>query len=275
MGRSKLSFDLLMKLWPLGKLQSWAAQQPLLRNFIHADVSTERNFHIIIPVDEVIDGKESVVLPSMVLEELIARASYHVVLNQCPCRRAEHCRIYPCEIGCLFLGEASRQINPALGQVLRPEEAKIYALQAVEMGLTPMIVHSAYDAELLDISFRRMLAICFCCDCCCTVRQNLRRGLPEYRDTVLRFPGLYVEVGAECSGCGLCLELCHVHALSLVDNQLFIGEACKGCGRCALACPKDAIHLKLNEGNQAMTRLISLVEERTIIEPFREDGKMG
>jgi len=49
MGRSKRSFDFLMMLWPLGKVQSWAAQQPVLGRFIHADVSPDHNRHIIIP----------------------------------------------------------------------------------------------------------------------------------------------------------------------------------------------------------------------------------
>ena len=66
MGRSKRSFDLLMLLWPLGKVLSWAARRPLLRRFIHADVSPDRNRHIIIPVNRVISGTERVVLPPTV-----------------------------------------------------------------------------------------------------------------------------------------------------------------------------------------------------------------
>jgi UDP-glucose 4-epimerase len=265
MGRSKLYFDFIMQIWPLGKLESWAARQPLLRRFIHLDISPERNQHIIIPVNQVIRGTESVVLPPMVVETLIDHASHHVAMNQCLCRRAEHCHSFPREIGCLFLGDAAGQINPELCRVLNPEDAKAYARHAIKIGLMPMIVHSAFDAELLGIDFRRMLAICFCCDCCCTVRQNLRNGPREFGDTVLRFPGLRVEAGQECTGCGICLEVCHAHALSLVDGRLVVGESCKGCGSCALACPIGAIHLNLDETSQAMERLLALVEERTTI----------
>ena len=176
MGRSKRSFDLLMLLWPLGKVQNWAARHPLLGRFIHADASPDRNRHIIIPVNRVISGTESVVLPPTVLEALVARASRHVTLNQCLCRRAEGCHTYPRDLGCLFLGDAAGQINPELGRSLAPEEALAHARQAVAQGLVPMIVHAAYDAELLGIDYDRMLAVCFCCDCCCTVRQNLRSG---------------------------------------------------------------------------------------------------
>ena len=265
MGRSKRSFDLLMRLWPLGKAQNWAARHPLLGRLVHADVSPDRNRHIIIPVNRVISGTESVVLPPAVLEALVARASRHVVLNQCLCRRAEGCHIYPRDLGCLFLGDAAGQINPELGRSLAPEEALAHARQAINQGLVPMIVHAAYDAELLGIDYDRMLAVCFCCDCCCTVRKGLRSGPTEFGDTVLRFPGLRVEVGPECTGCGACLDLCHVSAIHLEDGRAVIDEACKGCGRCAAACPQDAIRLHLDDGAHVMDHLFALVEERTAI----------
>ena len=265
MGRSKRSFDLLMLLWPLGKVQNWAARHPLLGRFVHADASPDRNRHIIIPVNRVISGTESVVLPPAVLEALVARASRHVTLNQCLCRRAEGCHTYPRDLGCLFLGDAAGQINPELGRSLAPEEALAHARQAVAQGLVPMIVHAAYDAELLGIDYDRMLAVCFCCDCCCTVRQNLRSGPHEFSDSVLRLPGLRVEVGPACNGCGACLDLCHVSAIHLEEGRAVIDEACKGCGRCAAACPQDAIRLHLDDGAHVMDHLFALVEERTAI----------
>ena len=192
-------------------------------------------------VAQLVSGTESVVLPPDVLEALVTRASRHVTLNQCLCRRAEHCHTYSREIGCLFLGDAAGQIDDELSRALTPDEALAHARAAVEAGLTPMIVHAAYDAELLGIDYDRMLAVCFCCDCCCTVRKRLRSGPHEFEESVLRLPGLYVEVGPECNGCGQCLDLCAAAAISLADGQAVIGEACKGCGRCAAACPQGAI----------------------------------
>ena len=116
MGRSKWSFDLLMLLWPLGKVQSWAARQPSSAASSTLTSDPDRNRHIILPVNRVVSGTESVVLPPIRLETLVARASRAVALNQCLCRRAEHCRTYPREIGCLFLGDAAGQINPELGR---------------------------------------------------------------------------------------------------------------------------------------------------------------
>jgi hypothetical protein len=50
--------------------------------FIHADVSPDHNRHVIIPVNRVVSGAESVVLPPDVLAALVARASRHVTLNR-------------------------------------------------------------------------------------------------------------------------------------------------------------------------------------------------
>lgn len=267
MSRSKRSFDLLMRLWPLGKVQSWAAQQPVLKHFVHADVSPARNCHIILPVNRVVRGTESVALPYGLLETLVARASHQVVLNQCLCRRAEGCRTYPRDLGCLFLGDAAGQISPELVRPLDAAAALAHARQAMALGLVPLVVHAAYDAELLGIDYARMLAVCFCCNCCCTVRHGLRRGPREFWDSVLRLPGLRVEVGSECTGCGECLDLCYVGAIRLADGRAAIAETCKGCGRCAAACSAAAIQLRLDEDGQVLERLLALVEERTTIGP--------
>ena len=95
MPRSKAAFDFLMQFWHYQKVERWAARQPILKHIVRPNVSPERNQHIIIPINHVIHGTESVVLPPAVLEELISRASTVVAMNECLCRRAEHCHHYP------------------------------------------------------------------------------------------------------------------------------------------------------------------------------------
>ena len=123
MGRSKRSFDLLMRLWPLGKAQNWAARHPLLGRFVHVDASPDRNRHIIIPVHRVISGTESVILPPAVLEALVARASLHVVLNQMPLPPRGELPYLPPRPRLPLPGGRGGQINPELGRSLAPEEA--------------------------------------------------------------------------------------------------------------------------------------------------------
>lgn len=56
------------------------------------------------------------------------------------------------------------------------------------------------------------------------------------------FPGLAVT--ADCSHCGLCINMCPENALAFKDDKLtFTPQKCTGCGLCASSCPAKAIRL--------------------------------
>ncbi|MDD5370792.1 MAG: 4Fe-4S binding protein, partial [Anaerolineaceae bacterium] len=114
-------------------------------------------------------------------------------------------------------------------------------------------------AYMLGIPYHQMLAICFCCDCCCTVRSGLRLGPPAFWDAVERLPGLNVQVNAgECVGCGDCVQVCVMHAIRLEGGTAMIGERCKGCGRCLEACPVGAIRMDAKD----IPRMAKFLHER-------------
>ena len=46
---------------------------------------------------------------------------------------------------------------------------------------------------------------------------------------------------ALCTGCGLCLDVCPVDAIVLVDGLANIGDNCTACGACVAECPNNAI----------------------------------
>jgi MinD superfamily P-loop ATPase len=51
----------------------------------------------------------------------------------------------------------------------------------------------------------------------------------------------------KCTGCGICLNVCSVKAITLVNGKAQIDkEKCTNCGVCAPACPADAIYSDLN-----------------------------
>lgn len=53
--------------------------------------------------------------------------------------------------------------------------------------------------------------------------------------------GVWVDV-ARCTGCGVCVEVCPVEAITLVDSKARVDqEACTGCGICVNECAVDAI----------------------------------
>ena len=50
----------------------------------------------------------------------------------------------------------------------------------------------------------------------------------------------------ECTGCGLCVDVCEQEVLDLTDDICTIVkmDACIGCGDCAEECPTEAITME-------------------------------
>ena len=54
-----------------------------------------------------------------------------------------------------------------------------------------------------------------------------------------------VQINKEkCTGCGLCVEVCPVEAISMEDDKAKIdAEKCVDCGQCVGECPNEAINM--------------------------------
>ena len=47
----------------------------------------------------------------------------------------------------------------------------------------------------------------------------------------------------KCIGCKVCVDVCSVGAISMVDDKAQIDvNKCIDCGKCAQICPQEAIH---------------------------------
>ncbi len=245
MSRSSAIHATVMKMWPLSRVAFWLGKQPVIGPLLRPLFSTRHNQAVIIPVNEAIQPSGSEVLPYNLLRPLIEGASARFRMDKCMCRDNEGCQSYPHEIGCLYLGDGAAQISPYLGHPVSIDEALAHMENAMQKGLVPLIAHTTFDAYLLGIPYRRMLTVCFCCDCCCVVRRGLRMGPPAFWDIVTRLPGLSVEVGEACMGCEICLGACPVGAIRMVNGRAVTSEQCKGCGRCIEICPVEAILMRV------------------------------
>jgi ferredoxin len=47
----------------------------------------------------------------------------------------------------------------------------------------------------------------------------------------------------KCAGCEVCVGVCPVEAISMVDGAAQVGDACIDCGACVGECPAEAISL--------------------------------
>lgn len=259
----------ILEMWKLAKVQRWAAKNPFFSRWVQLelDETSENNEALIIPIQQTVSAGENTVLPYQMLQPIVEKADGHMLLSCCPCRNGEGCKTYPHDFGCLFLGESVKEVSPKIGTQTDAQGAMAHVSQALAMGLVPMIVHASFDATLIGVPFDRMLAICFCCDCCCTVRHHLRLGPSTFDQTMQRLPGLTVLIGETCTACSDCHAICPVHAIQFDANGLSVidQERCKGCGLCAAVCPVGAPQLYLDESVDIIGELEKRIRRRTEI----------
>jgi ferredoxin len=95
--------------------------------------------------------------------------------------------------------------------------------------------------------------ICNCCGCCCEAMIAARHfGMMHTIHTTGFIPDLFDQ---ECKGCGKCVAVCPVEAISLVSandplnpkmKKAKLDETvCLGCGVCVRVCLENALFLKL------------------------------
>lgn len=195
-------------------------------------------------LNEKVADPENLVVPSKVLDHFIDRAGFLWIMNTCICRESMGCESYPVELGCLFMGEAARGINPSMGRSVTPDEARAHVARCREAGLFHLVGRNKMDTVWLGVRpGGRLLTVCNCCGCCC-----LWKILPDVSgfigEKLRKMPGVSVTVTEACAGCGTCVEgRCIAGAITVVEGRARIGEECRGCGTCAERCPEGAIRV--------------------------------
>ena len=198
----------------------------------------------VISIDRPVEAAADTVLPSQVVDHFIKEAGFIWIMDTCICRESLDCQDYPHDLGCLFLGEAARGINPRLGRQVTSEEALEHAARCREAGLVHLIGRNKLDSVWLNVRpGEKLLTICNCCPCCCLWR-IVDEITPRISEKLTRMPTVSVKVTDRCVGCGACLDnVCFAQAIALKDGRAEIGEACRGCGRCVETCPNQAIEI--------------------------------
>jgi len=206
-----------------------------------------------LPKDQVIPVKASLrpngefMVPSRIVEHFIQEANIHWIMDTCICRKASNCTDYPTTLGCLFLGEAAREINPELGRPVSSREALAHVQQCREAGLVHMIGRNKLDSVWLNVRpGHKLLTICNCCPCCCLWR-ILPHITPKIGSKITRMPGVTVGVNNSCVGCGTCAQgVCFTKSIRMENDRAVIDESCRGCGQCSAVCPNNAIEVNID-----------------------------
>lgn len=117
------------------------------------------------------------------------------------------------------------------------------------------LLEKAYECNLVQFGENVRLGvnfICNCCGCCCEAMIAARRfGMLHPVHTTNFYPQVTEDA---CNGCGKCVNVCPVEAMTLVSTNdphqpkrkkaKLDSEICLGCGVCARACPTNGIHLQ-------------------------------
>jgi len=244
----------LEKMFPYRFLAVKITRVPILRAMINKMLFDKTNLTVL-PKESVIEinlekpmqPPDNIVLPSQVVEYFIRKTTYRFIMNFCICREAMDCKNHSKELGCVFLGEAARGINPEFGREATTEEALAHVQKCRSEGLIHLIGRDKIDETWLGVgSEGKLLTICNCCSCCCLWKM-LSNLDPKIRVKVKRMPGIEVTVTEKCSGCGTCMQHCFVNAICVQNGKAVISADCKGCGRCAEHCPNKAIEVTIQD----------------------------
>jgi ferredoxin len=117
------------------------------------------------------------------------------------------------------------------------------------------LLQKAYDLNLVQFgdNVREGVAfICNCCGCCCEALIGLRKYGAQMPIHSSNFqPRIVSEV---CNGCGKCVNICPVEAMTLVSandphkpnkrRAKLDADACLGCGVCVRVCPTKGLLLE-------------------------------
>lgn len=246
-----------------------ATQWPIVGGLIAKiamPLMSEKNFNVThIPVNTEISGVDSSYLPTLVLEELINRSAHRVIIKRCTCRDERKCTNHSIEAGCIQLGAGTEEIDPRIADHVGIEEALDHMRACVGDGLLPMVGRVKVDNLIWGVKDRgKLLAVCFCCRCCCTVL-NSGKYLPhDVADRIVRLKGLEIYTDHQkCTSCETCVKSCFMDALSVKNGRIIRdNDLCKGCGLCVSGCLENAVYPEIRDIEEAIMELHTRIRER-------------
>lgn len=266
----------LAKIWPITWKSAMATKWPLVGGIVEKvalPLMSEKNFNVThIPINVEVSGVDNSYLPTMVLEELINRSAHRVIIKRCTCRDERKCDQHAIESGCIQLGAGTEEIDPRIANHVSKAEAIEHMRSCVEDGLIPMIGRVKVDNLIWGVKDRgRLLAVCFCCRCCCTVLNSGKYLPDDVAGRIVRLKGLNIHTDHQkCTLCESCVSSCFMNALSIENGIIKRDERhCKGCGLCVSRCPEKAIYPSIDNLEEAIEELQNRIRKRIDFEtPF-------
>ena len=237
---------------------------PVIKTMFNRLMDTKNSNGSPIPINVSLGTYEDQVLPLIVTEHFIKKAS-HIVLMDCGCRIANNCQNHDRTLGCTWLGQAAERIDVSKwpgAHHATVEEALERERLAYENGLVPHLGRLRGDSVRYEVlpDDGHFMSLCHCCSCCC-ILSVFKYGSSALKKIMKRMEGVEVKVNRDiCAGCGECFKVCIYDAMKMIDGKAMIDqEACLGCGRCERKCPNNAISITIDDYSR-VDELIARIE---------------
>jgi len=191
------------------------------------------------------------VLPYDLVNQIVINSAGTIALGDCVCRSLIENPCKPNHV-CMFIGEPFATYAVKRGKELNIHYAtKEQALDALQQAHEAGYIHNAF---FKDAAGDRLFALCNCCSCCCkgigitNIFKELYRG-DDPMPRMLESSGyLAVRDEERCTGCGVCVDVCHFQAMKRngSDKPSVDPYKCLGCGHCVDRCEQKALTLQRN-----------------------------
>ncbi|MEN6465820.1 MAG: 4Fe-4S dicluster domain-containing protein [Syntrophaceae bacterium] len=185
----------------------------------------------VVPVERSLDSSLRV-HPYEEVAKLINEVDF-IALANCACRISVGACDMPLDVCLIFDSPGRFLARRKYAKEISREEAHAVLDKAEKAGL----VHTSNN------SADRPMFICNCCKCCCTIL----RGLTQLKlPTAFAVSAFQAGINsAECTNCGTCSEgRCPVGAIEIRDEVACVAaDKCIGCGLCVSVCPVNAVSL--------------------------------
>jgi ferredoxin len=189
------------------------------------------------------DENSLVVLEYERASEVIKQAS-HRGISMCYCRHKKSHVDKACDAPM----DICMTFNTSAASLIKHGHAR-----SVDVAEGLDLLKEAYDNNLVQFGEnvqKRVNFICNCCGCCCEAMLAAQRFAIMHPIHTTNF---LPKVNGECNGCGKCVNVCPVEAMTLVSandpekpkmkRAKLNADFCLGCGVCWRACDKSNIEM--------------------------------
>ena len=191
------------------------------------------------------------VIPFDKARDIILKNPDHITVIDCPCRKGMENPCQPLDV-CLIVGEPFASFvlehSPDTSRAITSAEAQRILEQESQRG---HVSHAFFKDAVLN----RFYAICNCCACCCGAMKAQRNGTPM----VISSGFVSLVDHEKCIACGICVDTCQFHALTLDIYLKCDTDLCMGCGVCVNHCVQSALSLVRDETKPAPLEIGNLV----------------